>query len=307
MQSLKSMGGLTHGRGMNESERALWILSMPACSAYDDALRTFTDTSVKESSHGDLSESRKNRDNKDCDTLIAFFTSRNPFTADCSLRNISNGVCAEDTVNVNKTKEIGERYLKHYMQAMLDENNVKKAYTFKKNLQAINFAVKSKVKIAKGVFIDSNVLFQRLLVSSESGGCKTSEALCYELTNCPPSLFEAPHLMREATQKATLCDGILKQCSKDAHVLPNALPEGPIQFVLDGGSLLQRIPWEKQARFGKIVQSYVNYVDRFHHPTVVFDGYPDFPTTKDQTQSRRTQGTCTDVSIELEKVLSTPK
>lgn len=32
MRSIKNTGGLTRGRGMSESQRALWILSIPDCA-----------------------------------------------------------------------------------------------------------------------------------------------------------------------------------------------------------------------------------------------------------------------------------
>ena len=60
-------------------------------------------------------------------------------------------------------------------------------------------------------------------------------------------------------------------------------------FVLDGGSLLQRLPWLKNATFESICQSYVDYVTkRYQNVVVVFDGYPNCPTTKDVTHMRRT-------------------
>ena len=39
MRSLKTVGGLTKGRGMTETERALWLLSRPACSEINDAMQ----------------------------------------------------------------------------------------------------------------------------------------------------------------------------------------------------------------------------------------------------------------------------
>ena len=48
----------------------------------------------------DISESRKNRDMKDTKTLLNALADQNPFTAQQDLRNIMNGVHANDTVNV---------------------------------------------------------------------------------------------------------------------------------------------------------------------------------------------------------------
>ncbi|VDI57080.1 Hypothetical predicted protein [Mytilus galloprovincialis] len=44
MRSIKTTGGLTRGRGMSESQRALWILSMPDCAEINNAMMSFTGT-----------------------------------------------------------------------------------------------------------------------------------------------------------------------------------------------------------------------------------------------------------------------
>ncbi|VDI53446.1 Hypothetical predicted protein [Mytilus galloprovincialis] len=44
MRSIKTTGGLTRGRGMSESQRALWILSMPDCAEINSAMMSFTGT-----------------------------------------------------------------------------------------------------------------------------------------------------------------------------------------------------------------------------------------------------------------------
>lgn len=71
------------------------------------------------------------------------------------------------------------------------------------------------------------------------------------------------------------------------------LPEAQknTHYVLDGGSLLHRIPWQKGENFSNIIQAYITYVHK-HYPfaTVVFDGYPVRPTVKDTAHIRRTHG-----------------
>ena len=37
MRSVKSVGGMTRGRGMTEAQRAQWLLSMPACAEINTA------------------------------------------------------------------------------------------------------------------------------------------------------------------------------------------------------------------------------------------------------------------------------
>ena len=61
-------------------------------------------------------------------------------------------------------------------------------------------------------------------------------------------------LMHEP-QKSTSADSIWKmsQCQR------TALPID-IQYVLDGGALLQRIPWNKGSTFSEILKTYSDYV-----------------------------------------------
>jgi len=43
MRFLKTTGGLTRGRGVTESQRTLWLLSMPASAAMNRSLQEFSD------------------------------------------------------------------------------------------------------------------------------------------------------------------------------------------------------------------------------------------------------------------------
>ena len=61
--------------------------------------------------------------------------------------------------------------------------------------------------------------------------------------------------------------------------------------MLDGGSRLQRIPWTKGDLFSTTCMTYVNYVTKkYPKLTLVFDDYPDKPSTKDITHMRLTRG-----------------
>ena len=85
-------------------------------------------------------------------------------------------------------------------------------------------------------------------------------------------------------QKSTLADSIWKmsQCQR------TALPID-FQYVLDGGLLLHRIPWNKSSTFSEILKAYSNYVLRkYGEAIVVFDGY-EVASTKDSTHMRRSK------------------
>ena len=86
-------------------------------------------------------------------------------------------------------------------------------------------------------------------------------------------------------QKSTLADSIWKmsQCQR------TALPID-IQYVLDGGALLHRIPWNKGSTFSEILKTYSDYVlNKYGEAIVVFDGY-EVASTKDLTHIRCSNG-----------------
>ena len=42
MRSVKTSGGLTRGKGLSETQRLVWLMSMPACAEVNDAMQTLT-------------------------------------------------------------------------------------------------------------------------------------------------------------------------------------------------------------------------------------------------------------------------
>ena len=109
----------------------------------------------------------------------------------------------------------------------------------------------------------------------------------FSLMSCahtPPALFDNFGLMRKANKPA-LADAMWSQHK------PQSSPEpSDTVYVLDGGSLLQRLPWPL-ATYKEIANMYSAYVvKKYGSATVVFDGYPSGPSTKDFKHQRRTKG-----------------
>ena len=70
---------------------------------------------------------------------------------------------------------------------------------------------------------------------------------------------------------------------------PASLP-GIAQYVLDGGALLQRIPWQHGSTFGAILDTYVDFVlQNYAQGIIIFDGYDSF-STKDMTHKYQSKG-----------------
>ena len=88
--------------------------------------------------------------------------------------------------------------------------------------------------------------------------------------------------MREA-DKPVLANEIWSRANQHVSLPSNAT------FVLDGGFLLFKLNWKKGETFKIIFQNYLNYILKHYgeRSVVVFDGYPDMPTTKDTTHLRR--------------------
>ena len=284
MRSIKSVGGMTRGRGMSESQRAQWLLSMPACAEINNAMQEFTDQIVESNEqHKDMFDARIKRDDKDRTTFLDYLTERNPFKSqnEKSLRNIETGALADNRVNVDSAKNIGKNIIADMEgKAVID-------YTFKKKNQAVTLGSKHSVKVdGEEVHVDSQLLFQRLVAVSESTLDDVEDLFRYELCGHPSSLFDTSGLLREAN-KPLLANAIWEHgiCGVDQVTQDN------VQYVLDGGSLIHRIPWVYGAKFDSICENYVNLVVRnYGLPHIVFDGYNNGPTTKDITHARRTKG-----------------
>lgn len=93
---------------MSESQRLIWLLSMPARADVISAMQNVTGVMYHTSDqHKDTTKARQERDYKDTKEL----SQRNPFCVDPSLRSITTGVVAGEDVNAGKAKEVGEKVL----------------------------------------------------------------------------------------------------------------------------------------------------------------------------------------------------
>ena len=103
----------------------------------------------------------------------------------------------------------------------------------------------------------------------------------------PSSLFDNTGLPR-AAQKSQLADAMwrLGDCGPGPEMQAES-----VSYVIDGGSLVQKIPWQKNSTFRIICEQYYQYLaQKYSSTTVVFDGYSNGPSTKDITHVRRNMG-----------------
>lgn len=158
MRSLKTSGGLTRGRGMTKAQRLAWVMSLPACAEINGAMQNLTDIVNNTSEqHKEATKARQERDHRDAQEIITFLSLRNPFSADPSLRSITTGIVAEDNVNADKAKEVGEKIL-----SSLTGKNVYD-HSFRGKDQVVTMASKAAAKFDDGkIQEDPQLLVKRL-------------------------------------------------------------------------------------------------------------------------------------------------
>ena len=159
-------------------------------------------------------------------------------------------------------------------------------FSFQRKNQAVKLGFKTTVVInGDAVQVDPQLLFQRLSVIATHEEQEDPAALFkYKLCIHPTWLFD--YLPREPN-KAALDDVLWKMVK-----LNQTDPTGDLHYVLDGGALLQCLPWSTGQTFESICHIYVTYgTKRYGKATIVSDGYDDGPAIKDATHYRRTGST----------------
>ncbi len=100
------------------------------------------------------------------------------------------------------------------------------------------------------------------------------ETFYFELCSCPPALFDKSCTMREH-QKSVLTEAMWSKFPPDLEC-----PSVEVQYVLDGGALLHRIPWPRGfPKYWELCLLYSDYVSwKYGQATIVFDGYQKVST-----------------------------
>ena len=121
MRSIKSRGGLSRGRGMNENARTIWIHSMHRLAGVHGAMSALTGQIHQTSDqHVEEREARTEQDQRDKTTLQNWFEDHSPFTDTKELVSIANGITAsiESGKGCDNAEEIGVK-----IQQSLDDVN----------------------------------------------------------------------------------------------------------------------------------------------------------------------------------------
>lgn len=279
MKTMKTAGGLTHGRGVSEGVISRWTQGMTSLQHICDEIEDFCGVQFTSSEqHVDSRDSRIQRDNDDAKKMLEWFHQYPPFPETPEITSISSGIVGDDRINCHMSREMGMQSLNRILGG--DFQSVK----FKQNdrvkpLAFVNCAIQLQNKT---IAINPCTLFQRMCIAKQSNE-ELQEYLTYELCPYPLSLFDE--------------SGMRKGTKSSLYKLFNPAEEeilGSCIFVIDGGYLLHRVVWHSGQSFLNICGSYVSFVQNNYksNAVIVFDGYPDNidgKSTKYAERSRRAQ------------------
>ena len=293
MRSAKSRDGLTRGRGMTESVRHMWVLSLNHSAAIHDAMTELSGVKTRTSEqHVDMGASRCKRDNEDRLKFTTWLEERNPFTyKDEHLHSLSTGIVSvigKDSVNCERAEELGWQ-----IQEELDNMSLADASVKRKNQIKPLDAFQNTVKINEvQVYVNTTFLFTRLAAVAKREKDE-EQYFDHELTTEPMALFKNG-LMRKPDKPA-----LRKALLKEEDVISIDKMRDECMFVVDGGALLHRVCWIKGMSFSEIGKLYVDYTRKHYgEATVVFDGYKELSAKSCEHQRRAGNGArCPDIEI----------
>ena len=212
MRSLKSKGGITHGRGMDEAQRTRWLLTMPDYAQIETEMEKL---SSYNNATSQIRVSTMKRDMADTAIILEYLESNNPFEKSDYLYDISSGITSSVS-NVNMAEHIG----KSIITSMEGEQVTK--YVFRKKNQVKVMGAKV-ISDGEVVAVDPQLLFQRLLIVANNSDIDLNEVFKYELSVYPPSLFTKEGMLNSAT-KPKLADAIAKRCEGNPETpVPEAM------------------------------------------------------------------------------------
>ena len=134
MRSMKSIGGLTHGRGMTENTITKWILETPFFLKIRNELEEYLASSIKfGEQHNELRESRKMRDWNDIETFTSWLRQNNLFTKmSGELVSLSSGFISDESVNCDEAYKMGIKSMQNRRRKTFGELKMKRTDMIKK-------------------------------------------------------------------------------------------------------------------------------------------------------------------------------
>lgn len=309
MRTMKTSGGLTHGRGITDSVLSRWILGMPATCEMCTKVEEFCGLrSSYSEQHIELRPSRIVRDNEDTGRISQWFLSHPPFSDNKEIMSLATGIIGDDKINCYKSYEIGLESMNAITGQTFSEVKLKR-----KNRVLPLATINSSVTIREDIVpVDTTLLFQRIIHTLDTSTADLQDYFQYELAPMPPALFTEQG-MRKTNKAAMYSVFNDKSTSTTFQYLDEAV------FIVDGGFLLHRVVWPSHIQgitYDEVYEAYISYIKQYYHTkaVIVFDGYSDSKSStkyaERQRRSRTLQTTDiifdpnTKVCISQEKFLS---
>ncbi|KAG0713878.1 hypothetical protein GWK47_015218 [Chionoecetes opilio] len=216
----------------------------------------------------------------DIQKILQVFLERGVFNKPLKkIVSLSTGLVANDSVNAYEAQSVGKKILDSMVGQSVAE------YKFSQKNQVKTLASATHVKTSSGAQIemDSQRLYQRLLLTGFNGDIPLPDLFRYEMCSFPPSLFDN-HVCMRMGDKSEIIHHLLKLVPESSSATSCDMS---MQYILDGGSLLHKFSWPKNASYSEICEMYVRHIKQSYcHALVVFDGYHG-SSTKDEAHRRR--------------------
>lgn len=294
MRSMKTIGGLTHGRGITDATLTKWVQGLPSAHDVCETLEKYCGVYMANSDqHVDERPSRISRDESDLKKLLEWFSSHPPFPTVNNIISIATGIVGDKRVNCYKANEIGLTEMKKMIGLTYG------SVTLKRSSKVLPLGIMtSSIKIRDELIpIDPLLLFQRISIMKQND-VELKTCFNYELSPYPLSLFSEGGMRK--TKKSVLYDYIKPMENTNVELNYKT-------YVVDGGFLLHRIIWQINQTFVKICQLYVSYIEKHFGKkvTIVFDGYNESSqSTKNAERHRRIKNTSSDILFDKNMVLT---
>ncbi len=165
MRSLKSSGGLSHGRGISDSTLSKWVLTMPILTIVSQQVEDLCGVLFTTCEQQvDARDARILRDTKDVQKFVNWFESHDPFPASEFVMSISTGILGDETINCHRALEIGNSSIRSIVG-----KNFEQVKFLRKNRVVPIRGFKSKVIIrGEEIPVNSETLFRRIAMLKKS-------------------------------------------------------------------------------------------------------------------------------------------
>ena len=176
--------------------------------------------------------------------------------------SIYSGIIGNESINCYKAHDEGMKVLQTYIGKSFGSMKA----SLKNRVRSLCFMTSS-IKIQDNVVaINPLLIFQRISLNLKNQE-DMKNYLQYELAPFPLSLFDENGMRK--TAKSSFYENF--EClSPIPQINANDI------YVLDGGSLLHRVVWQRNILVKEIINKYVRYVEQQYKKAIIeFDGYPE--------------------------------